>query len=153
MPNSTDNPTKLFTVDSANSSLPLVRVIAADMVSLANELFERRQRVEILSAGRPLGEGDVYADELAEIQKELARDDERLSGFVEEISQLGAETKSTAEGLIDFPAMIDGRLVYLCWKYDEPGVAFWHELDAGFSGRQRLRVARFSDASLRDDDQ
>lgn len=151
MPNSTYNPTKIFTVEAANSSLPLVRVIAADMVSLATELFERRRRVEILSAGRPLGEGDLYADELAEIEKELARDEERLSGFVDEISQLGAETKSPADGLIDFPAMIDGRLVYLCWKYDEPKVSFWHELDAGFAGRQRMRVARFSDTSLRDE--
>ena len=140
MSNSLHNPAKIFSVQDANSSLPLVRLIASDMVTLSAELFERRRRLEVLAAGRPVGEGDLYADELAEIEKELARDEDRLQEFVDEISELGAETKSVSEGLIDFPAMFDGRLVYLCWKYNEPEVCHWHELDAGYAGRQRLRT-------------
>ena len=42
------------------------------------------------------------------------------------------------KGLIDFPSLHDGREVYLCWRLGEPQVAYWHELDAGFAGRQKL---------------
>jgi len=41
-------------------------------------------------------------------------------------------------GLVDFPALVDGKEVYLCWKLGEPEVLFWHDMDAGFAGRQSL---------------
>jgi hypothetical protein len=41
-------------------------------------------------------------------------------------------------GIVDFPSLRDGREVYLCWRVDEPTVAYWHDLDAGFRGRQPL---------------
>jgi hypothetical protein len=50
---------------------------------------------------------------------------------------LGVEPKG-GDGLVDFPALWDGRLVYLCWKLGEPEVLYWHEIDAGFAGRQPL---------------
>ena len=51
---------------------------------------------------------------------------------------LTVEPKGAAEGLVDFPAMLNGRLVYLCWKLGEPEVQYWHDLEAGFQGRQPL---------------
>jgi hypothetical protein len=54
------------------------------------------------------------------------------------LRQIGCELKGVEQGLIDFPALREGRVVYLCWQYDEPEVAFWHEVDAGFAGRQPL---------------
>jgi hypothetical protein len=54
------------------------------------------------------------------------------------LTSLGVEVKSIEEGLVDFPHIRDGRLVYLCWKAGEATIAYWHDLDAGFSGRQRL---------------
>ena len=102
--------------------------------------MEDRQQVASLHADRPreVGEGDAYSDEVDQIKSQLEKDAERLREFTEEIIALGAEPKDPSEGLIDFPAMIDGRLVYLCWKYDEPEVSHWHELDGGFAGRQPL---------------
>ncbi|HUX86133.1 MAG TPA: DUF2203 family protein [Chloroflexota bacterium] len=41
-------------------------------------------------------------------------------------------------GLVDFPAERDGRVVYLCWRRGEDQIHYWHELDAGFAGRQPL---------------
>ena len=58
--------------------------------------------------------------------------------YVDELRQLGIETKSVTEGLVDFPAIMDGRMVYLCWRLGELRVSHWHELDAGFRGRQPL---------------
>ena len=65
-------------------------------------------------------------------------DAERLQDYIDELRRLGLEPKGAIEGLVDFPSIIDGKLVYLCWKLGEPEVTHWHELDAGFAGRQSL---------------
>jgi hypothetical protein len=133
-------PTKTFSVEQANACLPLVRLIVGDMVQLARDMIERRQRLDQLTAGRSNSKGDLYSDELAQMEEELEKDTERLQGYFGELLELGVEPKGAAEGLVDFPHVTDGRLVYLCWKYNEPEVLYWHELDAGFAGRQPLTV-------------
>lgn len=132
---------KLFTVEEANACLPLVRAIASDMVSLSRDLIERRRRLEFIRSGRDPAEQDLYGDELAQIEEQSEKDARRLEEYVEEILQLGAIPNGVAEGLVDFPARMDGRLVHLCWKFDEPEVLFWHERDAGFAGRQPMPAA------------
>ena len=57
---------------------------------------------------------------------------------IEKLAQLDIELKDLQRGLIDFPTMREGRVVYLCWELGEPEVAYWHELDTGFGGRQPL---------------
>jgi hypothetical protein len=130
---------KLFTPEEANASLPLVRAIAEDLGRLCCEVIERRERLSFLLERRPATGSDPYQEELSQIEEELERDAVRLQEYVGELRQLGVEPKSPAEGLIDFPAMRDGRLVYLCWKLGEPEVLYWHDLDAGFQGRRPLR--------------
>jgi hypothetical protein len=130
-------PAKLFTVEQANAVLPLVKAITTDLVDLAREVNERRQRLALLSAGRSPNTKDLYSEELAQIEEELDKDAEQLEAYAEELRELGVEPKG-AEGLVDFPSLMDGRLVYLCWKLGEPEVMHWHELDAGFAGRQSL---------------
>ena len=63
----------------------------------------------------------------------------RLREYVEELRALGVEPKSGTEGLVDFPALLNGRKVYLCWKLGESRVLFWHDLEAGYVGRQPVR--------------
>ena len=133
-------PRKVFTVESANAVLPLVKAITADLVQLSREVIERRERLALLAAGRSKSAKDLYGEELAQIEEELDKDTERLFGYVEELRQLGVEPKNGPDGLVDFPAMMDGRLVFLCWKLGEPEVLHWHELEAGFRGRQSLTV-------------
>jgi hypothetical protein len=140
-------PAKLFTVEEANRMLPLVRAIAADLADLSDSVMDRRHRLNHLTAGRELDDGDVYGDELAEVEKDLQRDTEKLQGYVEELRQLGVEPKGL-DGLVDFPSMLDGRVVYLCWKLGEPAILHWHEIDAGFQGRQPLPVGTMSGAGF-----
>ena len=64
--------------------------------------------------------------------------------YSEELQKLGVELKDPLVGLIDFYSKMDGRDVLLCWKLDEPEVGFWHEMNAGFSGRQSLLESSFS---------
>jgi hypothetical protein len=130
------NPAKVFTIDEANAMLPLVRMIVADLADLSRDVIERQQRVEHLKAGRDMSAGNPYDDELAHTESELEKDRMRIRGFVKELRDLGVEAKSGPDGLVDFPAIVDGRLAYLCWKLGEPEILFWHDLDAGFVGRQ-----------------
>jgi hypothetical protein len=136
-------PIKLFTLSAANRSLPLVRAIAHDMSELARGIAERRQRIRFLGLARRDGRTDPYIEELAEIEEQLDDEERRLDDFARELAELGIEPKNAVEGLVDFPAEREGRIVYLCWKLDEPKVQFWHELDTGFAGRQRIREAEW----------
>ncbi|REK09004.1 MAG: DUF2203 family protein [Planctomycetota bacterium] len=141
-------PAKVFTVEQANAVLPLVRAITADLVQLSREVMERRERLALLNAGRNASARDPYSEELAQIEEELAKDSQQLQAYVDELRELGVEPKSGPEGLVDFPCLMDDRIVYLCWKLGEPEVMFWHELEAGFAGRQSLvagSVAQDSD--------
>jgi hypothetical protein len=129
---------RVFTVEGANATLPLVRAIAADLCHLSREVIERRQRLSFLLERRKPAARDPYREELAQIEEELEKDTQRLQGYVEELQQLGVECKSPSEGLVDFRSLRDGRMVYLCWRLGEPEIGYWHELDAGFEGRQPL---------------
>lgn len=133
-----DRPAKLFTIEQANAMLPLVRAITTDLAQLGRDVLERRQRLALVAAGRHLKPGDPYADEVAQMQSELERDQQKLLDYVGELRELGVEPKGAIEGLVDFPSEQDGRIVYLCWRLGEPEVLFWHDLEAGFAGRQPL---------------
>ena len=130
---------KLFTLERANAMLPLVRAIVTDLSRLSRDLLERRERLVLLLRGRDEQRADPFSAELEDVQKEFEKDSQKLREYVDELLELGVEPKNGTEGLVDFPAIIEGRLVYLCWKLDEPEIRFWHDLEAGFAGRQQLR--------------
>ena len=141
-------PAKLFTVEQANAALPLVKAITTDLVALSREVQERRQRLALLTSGRQQqNHRDFYSEELEQIEEELEKDGERLQDYVDELRALGVEPKSGVDGLIDFPSLLDGRIVFLCWKHGEPEVLHWHELDSGFAGRQPLVAGSVADGS------
>jgi hypothetical protein len=127
---------KLFTPEEANRMLPLVRAIARDWLDLTESVIERRERISRLTAGRTIDPNDPYGQELRQSEAELEKDLKQLRAYVEELRQLGVEPKQG--GMIDFPSLMDGRIVYLCWQPGEPEVLHWHELDAGYAGRQPL---------------
>lgn len=106
---------RTFTIDEANRTLPLVGRIAGDIVATRAELMER-------------------AAEHRRLDPASASDRGRLR----ELEDIGALFKGFDEGLVDFYSQLDGRPVFLCWKLGEEGIEWWHELDAGYAGRQRL---------------
>ncbi|MBI5758914.1 MAG: DUF2203 domain-containing protein [Planctomycetales bacterium] len=140
-----DSTTKIFfTVEKANQALPLVRSIVSDIVKQFQEVNDRKQRLDRIRESRGSGGRSahpMYDDELRQVEDELEADISRLQEFVEELDRIGVELKDVNRGLVDFPAMMDGHEVYLCWHLGEDKVGFWHELDAGFGGRQALDVS------------
>lgn len=142
-------PRKHFTVEEANRRLPLVRAIVSDIVELHQSLSERRElfeRVRGSHGGRRAerDESNPHEEELRQVEQELEDGEQRLLSYVSELHELGAELKDPAVGLVDFPTLMDGREVLLCWKHGEDEIAFWHELDAGFAGRQSLLQGTFT---------
>jgi hypothetical protein len=122
---------KYFTVEEANALLPKVRALVEEMFVIRQAALARRPDLQPVIESAVGNGGSRKAGELLEIF-------EQFEQVVGEIRQLGCELKGLEQGLVDFPAMRHGRQVYLCWQYNEPEVAFWHDVDAGFAGRQPL---------------
>lgn len=138
-PNSVDASRKIFSLEEANRTLPLVRAIVTDIVKQFRVVDELRQRLASLS-GRRRGKAtteDPYAEELAATRTGLETEEARLREYVDELEKLGVELKGP-DGLCDFPSEIDGRPVYLCWRLGEADIRYWHELNTGFAGRQPI---------------
>ncbi len=131
---------RTFTVEEANATLPLVRAICQDLSSLSSEVIERKERLSVLLAGRDENRDDLYRQELLQIKEELERDTQRIDEFIQELRDLGVEPKGGSEGLVNFPSMLDGRVVFLSWKLDDAEVLYWHEIEEGFTARQPLAV-------------
>ena len=122
---------RLFSPDEATRALPLVQRIVADVAAQAKALSE----LEVAAR-----EADIRGD--GETLEALAgnRDDvmDRVRELSDELEQVGCYLKDVHTGLVDFPALHEGRVVYLCWRVGEPSVAYWHEVDAGFAGRRPI---------------
>jgi hypothetical protein len=129
---------KLFTIEQANRTLPLVRRIVEDVVATYGRWQDRVREFEVLVAGARAGAADPRADALQREAQVLAAE---IAAFVGELEALGVECKGYDVGLVDFPSEIDGRVVYLCWRLGEPAVEHWHERDTGFAGRRPLSPA------------
>lgn len=132
---------KYYTVEEANSTLPLVKLIVRDIVELYADVRDRRDRLSAIAKAEygNAERGEVYSEELEAVEASIYKDIEKLKAFIAELTELGIELKDPETGLIDFYSLLDGREVFLCWKLGEPAVAHWHELDAGFEGRQLLQ--------------
>jgi hypothetical protein len=124
-----------YTVEQANRSLPLVRRIVEDVVSQYRRWQDRVRELETLNAVRTAADEVPRATELESEIHALAVE---IEGFRRELRDLGLEVKDYSRGLVDFPAVIEGREVFLCWRIGEPAVQFWHDRDAGFAGRRPI---------------
>ncbi len=141
MPDPTGRP-KYFTVDGANATLPLVRRIVGDLSELAHQMIERRHRLSLLLRDAEATENDSQdnENESAQLERLLDCDDQQLKEFIAELRALGVKPTTGPEGLVDFPALVEGREICLCWKLGEPEVLYWHEKDAKFRSRKRLNL-------------
>jgi hypothetical protein len=127
---------QLFTVAEANALLPeivpILTQLRARKVALDSALAALRN---LLPAMRLNG----HAAEAASLEERIHDLTEELTAGIALLNGQGIEIKSLDHGLIDFPSPRDGRVVYLCWRLGEgPHLRYWHEIDAGFAGRQRL---------------
>ncbi len=124
-----------FTVEQANRTLPLVRRIVEDIVIGYGRWRVRIDEFEVASINSRPEARDARAEQLENEALALAAE---IAGYEAELSQLGARCTDHGLGLVDFPAVIEGRPVDLCWRLGEPAVQYWHEIGAGYAGRRPI---------------
>lgn len=128
---------ELFTLGEVRALLlTLARLLTAARERKAN-LSRRETELRQLVEGAA-GDGHGLAGRVAAKRREAEVALEELRQAVARIHQLGCELKDLERGLVDFRSERDGRIVYLCWQLGEEDIAWWHELEAGFAGRQPL---------------
>lgn len=134
--------TRFFTLDQANERIPEARELLLRLRSQRAELIELRDRYHGLTSGEEPG-GPAADDRGVAEQARLVR--LRIKGIVDQmgasVARLdgwGITLRDIQDGLIDFPALVSGRQVWLCWRLGEDDVAWWHGTDEGFSGRRPL---------------
>lgn len=113
---------KYFTPQEANRTLPLVKQIVRDIL---NNAF----KIKIIA------ESSGGETENTEVVKHLVW---QINSFMKELNDIGCTYKdwNFKIGLVDFPAVIDGEEVLLCWRSDEPDIRFYHGIEEGFAGRK-----------------
>jgi len=126
---------QLYTVDQANRTLPLVRRIVEDVVREHRRWQDAIVQLDLLMTAARADLPDPRAVVLEREVQVIARE---IDVFQGELEALDIQLKDRRIGLIDFPSELDGRRMLLCWRLGEPSVQFWHDEDAGYSGRQPL---------------
>lgn len=129
-------PTKCFTLAEANRTLPLVKRVVEDVASYYPGWKDLVARYELIAAAaRPdWGESPDQFALKAQID-DVAR---KINACLVELEQVGCEFKGFEEGLVDFHGKLDDREILWCWKMGEDRITHWHDLDAGFAGRQPI---------------
>jgi len=122
---------RYFTLQEANETLIAIRPWMDEIQKIRQKVLARQPDVWPV-VQRAAGNGGSQA--ASQLVEEFAR----LDALVHQIQDTGALFKDINLGLLDFPAMKEGREVYLCWKYGEHDIEFWHEIEAGYAGRQPI---------------
>ena len=122
---------RIFTVEEANSLLPKLQELLGDVAIHRDAMREKAPHLEhILKAAISNGGGRVGS--------EYGVAAYNLYLTIERIRELGVLLKDLDMGLLDFPHERDGRVVFLCWHPPEEQIGYWHEIQAGYQGRQPL---------------
>ncbi|MGB7191494.1 MAG: DUF2203 domain-containing protein [Acidobacteriaceae bacterium] len=135
---------KHFTLDEAQSLLPVLESLlkrAVEARRAAGEIEEEHQ--ELTRKVFLLGGMFLDVDKMRKRRAAYEAQADRMKDSLAEIDSIGVEVKDLESGLLDFPCLIDGETVLLCWKMGESRIEFWHTLESGFAGRRPLD-ARFT---------
>jgi hypothetical protein len=121
---------KHYTREEARGLLPQIRQWLKRIAQLHGELQKSERSLSGLTS-----RGCDVGGELVNTWVRIMVD---LQEVFLEFQRREIQLKDIERGLIDFPALLDGREVFLCWEQDEEDIEFWHELEAGYAGRERL---------------
>jgi hypothetical protein len=141
---------RFYDIDDANALLPELATVVGVLGEQRAELV--RLRDQVLAAGTSGSEGGGTAvggsgggSEAVPISSELRLTRLRMQGLIDQmaagvarIDALGLTLRDIERGLVDFPALVSGRQVWLCWQLGETSIGWWHGFDTGFDSRQPL---------------
>ena len=130
---------KRFTLLEAERFLPEVEALMRDAVALKAEYETADNAISELSHRVTMMGGMVIdRDRVIENRERRDRSANELRETVERLQDIGCLIKDLDMGLVDFPTLLRGEEVYLCWKLGETGISFWHGVQEGFGGRKKI---------------
>jgi hypothetical protein len=146
---------RFYTIDAANERLPDVRAVLERLRDERRALVELRDeaatRVEALRGAGVVGRAAESEPDAADLERWFREDPDlrairlRMQGLVDQMQAAVTELvdwdvtlRDIETGLVDFPALASGRQIWLCWRLGEGSIEWWHELEDGFAGRERL---------------
>ena len=136
-----EQPEKTFTLEEANQLLGQIAPLIQRLQQLHQSILTTNQQLD--EAADKLSQGNGYPitdlqtqiEELTASQRRLVED---FQSSLEHLERLGGVLKDLTQGLVDFYAIRDGEIVFLCWRMGEEHIQFWHSVEDGFAGRQPL---------------
>jgi len=126
---------RTYTAADADRTLPFVSRVVEDIVA---EHARWRALVAALEMANATRVADVSDPRAESLERDVLAAAARLDAYAAELAPLGVVVQSHELGLVDFPATVDGRPAFLCWRLGEPAVRFWHDRGAGLIGRRPL---------------
>ncbi len=129
---------RYFTLDEASEHIPWLAQLFADLKPLRARAQELGGETRALEQRIGSNGGSTTRDRLERQRGLLDEVVAEINLKADAISERGILVKGIEPGLVDFPSFREGREVYLCWREGEDRIDFWHEVDAGFAGRQPL---------------
>jgi hypothetical protein len=137
--------TRFYDIDAANETLPEVREILTvlaehrlELIRLRDRLLELQNEDDAGAGGEGVGRRDVAVADERRLRLRMQGIIDQMQASVARLEELSITLRDIQTGLIDFPALVSGRQICLCWRLGEDQIEWWHELSEGFSGRRRL---------------
>ena len=122
-----------FTLQEANQTLISIRAWMDEVQAIRREILVHQPEIwSVMEKSAGNGGNPTLS--------RMVKTFDRLDALIHNIQDTGVIIKDINTGLLDFPALKDEREVYLCWKYGEGDIAFWHEIEDGFAGRQSIDI-------------
>jgi hypothetical protein len=133
-------PPPVLTLEAVNALLPRLNAVMAAQMDRRAEIERRLEELSKLLGAVPdsIEPEDRDPPPIRALKVDLVDRVEKYQSAWNEVEEMGAVLKDPRTGLVDFYGLIDGHRVWLCWKYGEAGVAHYHGLDEGFSGRKPI---------------
>ncbi|MGC4090682.1 MAG: DUF2203 domain-containing protein [Polyangiaceae bacterium] len=134
------NSARVFTISEVNALIPSLSVFVAQQLREQSDIEQGLAELTRLSGESPLTleQDEQDQPEVRRIKADLRRRVTRYEAGWGKVRELGGVVKDPQIGLVDFYGRVDGRVVWLCWRYGEDALGYYHELDAGYPGRRPL---------------
>jgi len=131
---------RVFSIAEVNAMIPSLSQLVGEQLRAQSEIEQGLAELTQLS-GRPprsLAEKPDDSSDVERLKRSLREKVQRYEAGWEEVQTLGGVVKDPQTGLVDFYGKIGGRTVWLCWRYGEDSIGYYHDLDSGYSGRRAL---------------
>jgi hypothetical protein len=134
-PGSRGDAVKLYTLDEANALLDVIRPLLEELAECKRGLDAAHGSLLRIS---PKQRENGHRLEALGLEHQMEQLVDRLAHGIRELELMGIEIKDLDAGLIDFPSLHHGRVIYLCWRLGEEKIGYWHEISTGFAGRRPI---------------